>query len=218
LTWIKKIKRNVRILFVSRTPSYGDIIERAAINCKMPYRRDFWISGELSNDTRTYRKPEHWKYPTGLKGRYIQWNIGRAFEMTREYDLDRKRLNENVHQPDLIIIPDISNNLDIVKEAKIARIPIIGLINSNVKVAIDYPIFCNDNSIECIDFFCNLLSNMIKKGLARVLCKRALVSSRRYEFHDFKKVLPKKEIKKKKFLEGCFDQKLPDEIVRDYII
>jgi hypothetical protein len=51
----------------------------------------------------------------------------------------------------------------IVKEAKKINLPIIGIVNSHCSLAIDYPIFAQDQSIQSIHFFCYFLATLIVK-------------------------------------------------------
>lgn len=53
----------------------------------------------------------------------------------------------------------------IIKEGKQMGIPIIGLINSDELISVDYPIIGNNNSIYLVHFFCYFLAHMISKQI-----------------------------------------------------
>lgn len=63
----------------------------------------------------------------------------------------------------MIIIPDIAKSLMIVRESKKIGIPIIGLINSDQLISVDYPLMGNSDSIHLVNFFCHFLANIISK-------------------------------------------------------
>ena len=51
----------------------------------------------------------------------------------------------------------------ILKEARKVGLPVIGLVNSNCLLEIDYPIFAQDETLQSIHFFCHFLAVLIAK-------------------------------------------------------
>jgi len=51
----------------------------------------------------------------------------------------------------------------ILKETLVLKIPVIGLVNSDCKIKINYPIFGNANSIKIVHFFSNFIATVIAK-------------------------------------------------------
>ena len=70
---------------------------------------------------------------------------------------------EKSRWPSLLVIPDVFNNSMILKEAKTVGLPVIGLVNSNCSMEIEYPIFAQNQTGESIHFFCQFLASLIVK-------------------------------------------------------
>jgi len=70
--------------------------------------------------------------------------------------------------PSLIIIPDVANNPMIIAETEKIGIPVIGLVNSNCHLSIDYPIFAQDASIHSAHFFCHFMATLIAKEMVQI--------------------------------------------------
>jgi len=74
----------------------------------------------------------------------------------------------------------------ILKEAKKVGLPIMGLVNSNCSVEIDYPIFAQDEILQNIHFFCHFLAVSIAKET--IFCQ--------HKRYTLQKILHKKNQKK----------------------
>lgn len=64
-----------------------------------------------------------------------------------------------------MIIPDIVNNGMILSEIQKVGLPVLGLVNSDCSVEIDYPIFAQDQTFSSIHFFCHFLATLIAKEM-----------------------------------------------------
>ena len=51
----------------------------------------------------------------------------------------------------------------ILKEARKVGLPVMGLVNSNCSIEIDYPIFAQNQNLQSIHFFCHFLAALIAK-------------------------------------------------------
>ena len=60
----------------------------------------------------------------------------------------------------------------ILKEAQKVGLPIIGLVNSNCHVEIEYPIFGQDQASDQVHFFCHFLAALIAKETVDLQHKR----------------------------------------------
>ena len=60
----------------------------------------------------------------------------------------------------------------ILKEARKVGLPVMGLVNSNCFLEIDYPIFAQDQTLESIHFFCHFLAVLIAKETVFLQHKR----------------------------------------------
>jgi len=86
--------------------------------------------------------------------------------------------NEQIYS--LLIIPDLAQNYMILNEAKLLNIPTLGLVNSTLdstKHMVDYAIFGNDKSSYVVNFFCQLLAQLIKKESIHLKYKKEIIAS-----------------------------------------
>ena len=159
-----------KILFATTTELYSTIVSSAAVKCHMPFHVSRWLSGTITAGSSYLDDFEKWSFLTNdlhdginksFRKNFFKYkkNITQHANQIRKYQLGRK--------PSLIIIPDVSNNDMIVKETNTFGIPVLGLINSNSKNAIAYPVFANDLSIYSIHFFCHFLSSLITKEIVK---------------------------------------------------
>ena len=67
--------------------------------------------------------------------------------------------------PKMLIVIDSKVEKNAIKEAKIAGVPVLALIDTNCDPdLVEYPIPANDDSIKSISLFISLFSDVIKKG------------------------------------------------------
>lgn len=67
--------------------------------------------------------------------------------------------------PKFVIVIDSKVEKNAIREARIAKVPIIALIDTNCDpTLVDYPIPANDDSIKSINLFVDLFAEVIKKG------------------------------------------------------
>ncbi|RKP00955.1 hypothetical protein CXG81DRAFT_12595 [Caulochytrium protostelioides] len=72
-----------------------------------------------------------------------------------------------VHIPDLLIVLDMPNNIEAVKEANKANVPTIAIVDSNMDPRlVHYPIPGNDDSVASVHLIAGLLARAVKEGKA----------------------------------------------------
>lgn len=159
-----------KILFATTTELYSSIVASAASKCHMPFHINRWLSGTITASASYLEDFEQWSFLTNdlhkdinsaiqIKFFKRKKNIAQQANQIRKYQLSRK--------PSLIIIPDVSNNEMIIKETNAFGIPVLGIVSSNCKNEIAYPIFANDFSIYSVHFFCHFLSSLITKEIVK---------------------------------------------------
>ncbi len=159
-----------KILFATTTELYSSIVASAAAKCHMPFHVNRWLSGTITASASYLEDFEQWSFLTDDLHKDInsviqtnffkrKKNMAQQTNQIRKYQLSRK--------PSLIIIPDVSNNEMIIKETNAFGIPVLGIVSSNCKNEIAYPIFANDFSIYNVHFFCHFLSSLITKEIVK---------------------------------------------------
>jgi small subunit ribosomal protein S2 len=142
------------ILFVGTKKQARDAIKEWADRCDMPYVNQRWLGGLLTNFHTMSARIDRLHELTELKdaGQLdllpTKERMAREAELAKlEYNLGGVRNMKRLPQAALII--DLKTEAIAVREAERLRIPIIGLIDTNVDpVPIDYPIPGNDDSIR----------------------------------------------------------------------
>lgn len=159
-----------RILFATTTPSYANIVHSAAKICQMPFHQNRWLCGSITAASSYVTDIQQWSFLTDKTTKEIQSFFGQTYYKNKVNVEQRKNkvLNsQKSRRPSLIVIPDISNNPMIIEETNMSGIPVIGLVNSDCKLDITYPIFGNDQSIHSVHFFCHFLATLIAKEIVK---------------------------------------------------
>jgi small subunit ribosomal protein S2 len=142
------------ILFVGTKKQARDAIKEWAERCEMPYVNQRWLGGLLTNFQTISQRIERLHELTELRDEGqldllpTKERMAREAELLKlEYNLGGVRNMKKLPQAALII--DLKTEEIAVREAERLRIPIIGLVDSNVDpVPIAYPIPGNDDSIR----------------------------------------------------------------------
>ncbi|MBN2073158.1 MAG: 30S ribosomal protein S2 [Actinobacteria bacterium] len=155
------------VMFVGTKKQIQDIIENNATECGMPYVRNRWLGGTLTNFETISKRAKRLeeiermeesgifeklpkKEVLGIKNEYgkLLYNIGGIRNM--------KKI------PDTIYIIDPNKEIIAVNEARKLGIPIIAITDTNCDPdLIDYVIPGNDDAIRS----CALITGVIKDGI-----------------------------------------------------
>jgi small subunit ribosomal protein S2 len=158
------------ILFVGTKKQTQDIIESAAVECGMPYIKNRWLGGTLTNfatiSLRTKRLEEieqmeengvfdklPKKEVLGIKKEQekLLYNLGGIREMKKA--------------PDAVFIIDPSKEVIAVNEARKLDIPIIAITDTNCDPdMIDFVIPGNDDAIRSCALITRVISEAVKAG------------------------------------------------------
>ncbi len=142
------------VLFVGTKKQARDSIKEWAERSGMPYVNQRWLGGLLTNFHTMSARIDRLHELTALRDEGqlallpTKERMAREAELVKlEYNLGGVRGLKPLPQAALII--DLKTEVIAVREAERLRIPIIGLVDSNVDpVPIDYPIPGNDDSIR----------------------------------------------------------------------
>jgi len=169
--YVKKVaSEGGLILFVGTKKQIQDVIESYANECGMPYVKNRWLGGTLTNfetiSNRAKRIDEieemeksgiFEKLPKkevlGIKKEYekLLFNMGGIRNM--------KRL------PDALYIIDPNKEIIAVREARKLGIPIIAITDTNCDPdLVDYVIPGNDDAIRSCNLITSIICDAVKKG------------------------------------------------------
>jgi small subunit ribosomal protein S2 len=142
------------VLFVGTKKQARDAVREWADRCGMPYVNQRWLGGLLTNFHTISKRIDRLHELTSLREEGQLGLLPTKERMSREAELERLEYNlggvrDMKRLPQAALIIDLKTEAIAVREAQRLRIPIIGLVDSNVDpVPIDYPIPGNDDSIR----------------------------------------------------------------------
>jgi small subunit ribosomal protein S2 len=146
--------RGGAVLFVGTKKQAQDAINEWADRCEMPYVNQRWLGGLLTNFHTISARIERLHELTELRDEGQLDLLPTKERMAREAELAKLEYNlggvrDMKRLPQAVVIIDLKTEAIAVREAERLRIPIIGLVDTNVDpVPIDYPIPGNDDSIR----------------------------------------------------------------------
>jgi small subunit ribosomal protein S2 len=146
--------RGGTLLFVGTKKQARDAIKEWADRCEMPYVSQRWLGGLLTNFHTMSARIERLHELTELRNEGQLDLLPTKERMAREAELAKLEYNlggvrDMKRLPQAVLIIDLKTEAIAVREAERLRIPIIGLVDTNVDpVPIDYPIPGNDDSIR----------------------------------------------------------------------
>ena len=157
-------KSGKKILFVGTKKQVKAIVKEAAESVEMPYVTVRWVGGTLTNVETVNRQIKKVKdlerrMKNGeLEARYSKLEVQRFQE---EIDTLNERyggIKDMNEQPSAIVVVDVPEDKNAIKEAKTLGIPVIALCDTNVDPSeIDFVVPMNDDSLKAtklvLDYF-----------------------------------------------------------------
>jgi small subunit ribosomal protein S2 len=164
--------RGGTILFVGTKKQARDAVKDVAESCGMPYINQRWLGGVLTNfqtiSQRIRRLHDLERYER--EGQLAL--LPTQERMRAQADLEKLRANlggvKNMQRPpDAMFVVDLKTEAIAVKEAQRLRIPIIGLVDTNVDPdGIQYVIPGNDDAMKSCRVITAALGDVIRSGRA----------------------------------------------------
>ena len=141
----------------------------------MPYVTVRWVGGMLTNVDTINKQIQKLKslekrMATGeLEKRYNKLEVQRFQE---EIDMLNERyggIKDMNKQPVAVIVTDMIQDKNAIKEAKTLNIPVFAIADTNTDPTIvDYPIPANDDAIKSVQAILNYFVAAIKDGKAKI--------------------------------------------------
>jgi small subunit ribosomal protein S2 len=155
------------ILFVGTKKQARDAIKEWAERCGMPYVNQRWLGGLLTNFHTMSARIERLHELTALRDEGQLDLLPTKERMAREAELAKLEYNLGgvrgmKRLPQTVLIIDLKTEAIAVREAERLRIPVIGLVDSNVDpVPIAYPIPGNDDSIRSCELVISTIGEAV---------------------------------------------------------
>jgi small subunit ribosomal protein S2 len=155
------------ILFVGTKKQARDGVSEWAKRSDMPYVNQRWLGGLLTNFHTISKRIERLHELDSLKSEGQLDLLPTKERMSMEAELEKLTYNlggvrDMKRLPQAVVIIDLKTEAIALREAERLRIPIIGLVDSNVDpVPVDYPVPGNDDAIRS----CNLVIGTIGQAV-----------------------------------------------------
>ncbi|HSX47357.1 MAG TPA: 30S ribosomal protein S2, partial [Patescibacteria group bacterium] len=148
-----------------------------------------WLGGMLTNWNTIGGRVKHLqdlenRMASGeLANKYSKLEVQRYQEEIDQLNLLYSGIKELHKKPGAVIVMDIVNDSNAVKEAIKLDVPVVGIVDSNGNPSnINYPIPANDDAIKTIDLFLSYFCSAIlagKKTVKKELPKETATESKK---------------------------------------
>jgi small subunit ribosomal protein S2 len=155
------------VLFVGTKKQAKDSIKEWAERCGMPYVSQRWLGGLLTNFHTMSARIDRLHELTELKEEGKLELLPTKERMSMQAELERLEFNlggvrDMRKLPQAALIIDLKTEVIALREAERLRIPIIGLVDSNVDpVPVDYPIPGNDDAIRSCELVIRTIGDAV---------------------------------------------------------
>lgn len=163
-----------KVLFVGTKKQLKDTVKEAAESVNMPYVTVRWVGGMLTNvetvtkQIRKLKDLERRMASGELEKRYSKLEVQRYQE---EIDMLNQRyggIKDMTEQPIAVIVTDMIQDKNAVKEAKTLNISVFAICDTNTNPEeVDYPIPANDDAIKSVKLILDYFVAAIKEGKAK---------------------------------------------------
>ncbi len=158
------------ILFVGTKKQASDGVKEWADRCGMPYVNQRWLGGLLTNFQTISKRIDRLHELDSLKAEGQLDLLPTKERMSMEAELAKLTYNlggvrDMEKLPQAVVIIDLKTEEIGLREAARLRIPIIGLVDSNVDpVPVNYPIPGNDDAIRSCNMVIGTLGEAIESA------------------------------------------------------
>ena len=168
---VNVVSNGGKILFVGSKKQISDYIEKIAKEVSMPYVTKKWSAGSLTNFVTIRRIIKHIESTNKKIESTSLKSLPKKNRLIILRELEKQKKNfeglvEMYRMPGAILVIDVMHEKNAVKEAKIRKIPVIGIVDTNSDpTTVDYPIPANDDSLLSVKLIVDEIKNAIIEGL-----------------------------------------------------
>lgn len=163
-------KSNKTVLFIGTKKQAKDAVEEVAVNTGMPYVKNRWLGGTLTNFSTISRRLKRLKDLKEQKEQGYFETLSKKEAATLNKELAKlERMIGGIAEmnriPDYVFIIDTVRERNAVLEARKLNIPIISPLDSNCDPdEVTYGIVGNDDAIKSIQLITQIISDGILEG------------------------------------------------------
>jgi small subunit ribosomal protein S2 len=158
------------ILFVGTKKQARDAVKEWAERSGMPYVNLRWLGGLLTNYQTISKRIDRLHELTSLRDSGQLDLLPTKERMSMQAELERLEYNlggvrDMKRLPQAVLIIDLKSEEIALREAERLRLPIIGLVDTNVDpVPVDYPIPGNDDSIRSCELIVRTIGEAVEQA------------------------------------------------------
>jgi len=170
----KAVARGEKVLFVGTKKQMKEMVKAVAESVAMPYVTVRWMGGMLTNVDTVSKQINRLKdLEKNLEnGSYAKkYNKLEVQRLQEEADVLNEKyggIRDMAKQPAIVIVTDVMNDKNAVREAQVLKIPVVGIVDTNVDpTGIDYAIPANDDAIAGVKLILDYMAEAVKAGKAK---------------------------------------------------
>ncbi|MDD5659337.1 MAG: 30S ribosomal protein S2 [Actinomycetota bacterium] len=181
------------ILFVGTKKQIQDIIENNAKNCAMPYVKNRWLGGTLTNFETISKRIKRLDEIEDMEknGVFEKLPKKEVLGIQNEYeklDYNMGGIRNMKKLPDALFVIDPHKEEIAIKEAVKLNIPIIAVTDTNCDPDdIDYVIPGNDDAIRACNLMCGVISKAIVEGNSNMAAVKENIEKEKIEQENIEK-------------------------------
>jgi small subunit ribosomal protein S2 len=163
-----------QILLVGTKRQSQEIVEKLALDTKMPFVTNRWLGGMLTNWNTIGGRIKHvvdleTRMGNGeLANKYNKLEIQRFQEEIDAMNVIYGGIKEMDKKPGAVFVFDIVHDVNAVREATKLGVPIVALVDTNANPSlVQFPIPCNDDAIKTIQLIADYVQSAIDAGKAK---------------------------------------------------
>lgn len=168
--------KDKQILFVGTKHQAQPIVRQLAEDLKMPFVTERWLGGMLTNWNTIGTQIKHLvdlenKMASGeLAGKYNKLEVQRFQEEIDAMNVLYGGIKELNAKPGAVVVFDIVNDVNAVREAKKLGLPIVAIVDTNADPTdITYPIPANDDAIKALQLYADYFKAAVQAGKAKAV-------------------------------------------------
>lgn len=175
LSFLQEVaSKDKQILFVGTKRQAQDIVKKLAEDTKQPYVTERWLGGMLTNWNTIGAQIKHLvdlegKMASGeLAGKFNKLEVQRFQEEIDQMNMLYGGIKELNAKPGAVVVFDVVNDANAVKEAKKLGLPIVAIVDTNADpTGINYPVPMNDDAIKALQLFADYAEKAVAAGKAK---------------------------------------------------
>lgn len=193
------------ILFVGTKRQVAEIVKDAAVESGSFFVTHRWPGGLLSNFRQIQKSLKRLnQLEVDFKKGIVNRTKFEVNKMKKEWE-KMNRLYEGVKLmerfPTAIVVVDSKYERNALKEAKLMRIPVISLVDTNCDPdSVNYPVPANDDAIKSVTLLIGALARSVRQGNLGRGVKHEFVDYSTYEVQVIKKETPIESISEKEMV------------------